>query len=100
VTTVVIIGLLVWMIFYLEIRHEERELAVAYGQEYKAYKSSVPQFIPKLRLWRDSPTLTVQLATVRITFLDSLLFLLAAPLADGLEMLRRADLLPVLFVLP
>lgn len=53
VTTVIIIGLLVWMIFYLEIRHEEHELAADYGQEYKAYKSSVPQFIPKLRLWRD-----------------------------------------------
>jgi protein-S-isoprenylcysteine O-methyltransferase Ste14 len=100
VTMVVVIGLLVWFVFYLEILHEERELTAGYGQEYEAYKSLVPQFLPNPRLWREPPTLTIQLATVRVTFIDSLLFLLSAPLADVLEQLRRIGVLPVLFQLP
>jgi len=42
----VIIGLLVWMVFYIEVLREERNMAARHGANYAAYKTSVPRFLP------------------------------------------------------
>jgi len=47
----VIIGLLVWMVFYIEVLREERNMAARHGANYA--KTSVPRFLPNPFLWRD-----------------------------------------------
>jgi protein-S-isoprenylcysteine O-methyltransferase Ste14 len=96
----VIFGLLAWMVFYLAVLREEREMGGRYGAEYAAYKASVPRFLPNPRRWRDVESLTVRPTTVLMTFADSMLFLLSPPLADGFEYLQSLGILPVLVRLP
>jgi protein-S-isoprenylcysteine O-methyltransferase Ste14 len=96
----VIIGLLVWMVFYIEVLREERNMAARHGANYAAYKTSVPRFLPNPFLWRDEPILTVRPQKVLLTFADSTLLLVLLPLAEGFELLQKIGILPVMFRLP
>jgi protein-S-isoprenylcysteine O-methyltransferase Ste14 len=96
----VIIGLLVWMVFYIEVLREERNMAARHGANYAAYKTSVPRFLPNPFLWRDEPILTVRPQKVLLTFADSPLLLVLLPLAEGFELLQKIGILPVMFRLP
>jgi protein-S-isoprenylcysteine O-methyltransferase Ste14 len=95
-----ITGLLAWTVLYIEVLHEEREMAARYGTEYLTYKASVPRFLPNPHLWRDVPSLTIMPPKVLITFADSALFLLSVPVAEGFKQLQSVGLLPVLIRLP
>jgi protein-S-isoprenylcysteine O-methyltransferase Ste14 len=96
----VIIGLLVWMVFYIEALWEERDMATRHGANYAAYKTSVPRFLPNPFLWRDEPILKVRPQKVLLTFADSTLLLVLPPLAEGFELLQKIGILPVMFRLP
>jgi hypothetical protein len=60
----------------------------------------VPHFIPKLSLWRDVEVTEVWPHTVAATFLDSIWYLLAIPVAEFIEYLHDIRALPVLLALP
>ncbi|MGD9925719.1 MAG: isoprenylcysteine carboxylmethyltransferase family protein [Pseudorhodoplanes sp.] len=84
-------------IFALVISHEERALAKRFPAEFAHYKASVPRFAPNFCGWQDADTLLVRPALVNRTFRDASLFLLAAPVLKGLELMREAFLMAPFF---
>jgi protein-S-isoprenylcysteine O-methyltransferase Ste14 len=91
------VGLLV---FWMVTQQEERRLLERHGQAYAEYLRLVPRFIPNLRLWRDTETLTIRQSRVLKTIADALLFLMAVPLIAACRSLQLEGLLPVLVSLP
>jgi hypothetical protein len=82
------------------VRREEKALLAVHGDVYAAYLKSTPRFMPNPALWWDRSELTVQPIRVMRTFADGLFFLLAIPIAEGLEYLQHIHMLPVFANLP
>ena len=89
-----------YVIFAILVRTEEGALIKVHGETYAAYLRSTPRFLPNPSLWWDRDSLTVQPVRVMRTFADGLVFLLAIPIAEGLEYLQSIHFLPVLVTLP
>jgi protein-S-isoprenylcysteine O-methyltransferase Ste14 len=96
IITGLICGAFVWAVFEIVVRQEERLLADLYGKEFEAYKSQVWRFIPNPRLWRDVPTMLVTPSRAVRTFGDGMFFLLSVPIAETIEQLQHASVLPVI----
>jgi protein-S-isoprenylcysteine O-methyltransferase Ste14 len=95
-----ICGALAWIVFLAVVLLEERLLARIHGEHFRAYAESVPRFLPAPAKWRDVAQLSIQPPRVLLTFADALVFLVAAPLAEGFEYLRELGLIPTLMRLP
>lgn len=93
-------GFVTWAVFVLTVQREEAALGAAFGDDYRDYLNRVPRFLPKPWLWRDLAVVEVRPRTVLMTFVDALVFLAALPLAEGLEYIHEAGLLPVFISLP
>jgi protein-S-isoprenylcysteine O-methyltransferase Ste14 len=89
-----------YVVFAVLVRTEEAALVKVHGETYTAYLRSTPRFLPNPSLWWDRDSLTVQPVRVMRTFADGLVFLLAIPVAEGLEYLQSIHVLPVLANLP
>jgi protein-S-isoprenylcysteine O-methyltransferase Ste14 len=89
-----------WAVFRIVVSREEGFLKGALGEPYARYLATVPRFLPFPWLWKGKDMLEVRPGRVALTFLDGLAFLLAVPLAEGLEMLQNHNLVPVLLRLP
>jgi hypothetical protein len=99
-TSALVVGLLAWFVFELVVAQEERSLKEVYGQVYNDYLSRVPRFLPRWSQWRGVATIEIDPQRVTRTFLDACVFLLAIPLAEGLEYLQDTGAISVLFRLP
>lgn len=88
------------VVFALLVGKEEAALLKVHGETYAAYMRSTPRFLPNPRLWWDREVLEVKPMRVLRTFGDGLVFLLAIPVAEGLEYLQNLHILPVLANLP
>jgi protein-S-isoprenylcysteine O-methyltransferase Ste14 len=93
-------GLIVYLVFLIVAFKEEQALTTEFGAPYQDYVDRVPRFMPDFSLWRDVDKLEVTPRRVAVTFFDGLFFLLAIPLAEGIEYLHDSGTLPTLFVLP
>ena len=90
-------GFVVWVVFSMVVRSEERLLLGIYAKEFEDYRAQVPRFFPNPRLWRDIPTILVMPSRMVRTFGDGMMFLLSVPLADLVERLQDAGVFPILF---
>jgi protein-S-isoprenylcysteine O-methyltransferase Ste14 len=93
-------GAVVMAVFLRLARREESVLAEVHGDAFRDYCRRVPRFWPRFSEWRDSQTLTISLPAVYSTFLDSLFFLAAFPLAEGIEWLQQTNWLYPLLLVP
>jgi protein-S-isoprenylcysteine O-methyltransferase Ste14 len=99
-TVAILFAVAAWVVFRVTVAREETYLKGALGQPYQHYLSAVPRFLPYPWLWKGAEVLEVRPRRVTLTFLDSLTFLVAIPLAEGLEILQDHGILPVLLRLP
>lgn len=99
-TVALICGALAWIVLQRVTLQEEAQLLAQYGNSYADYFKRVPRFIPKISLWRDVEMTEVWPQTVAATFLESVVYLLAIPVAEGIEYLHDIQVLPVLVRLP
>ncbi len=100
VVLAVIAGVVAWLVFLLVVYKEEQVMLDLFGDSYRTYMRGVPRFLPRFGLWRDVETVTIKPSLVLTTFFDALVFLLAIPLAEGIEYLQEIGLLPVLLAVP
>ncbi|ESR26028.1 methyltransferase family protein [Lutibaculum baratangense] len=88
-----------WAVFHLVTIREERFLRSRFGQAYEEYCREVPRFLPRFAGWRDLGTVEASPRLVLVAMRDSSVFLAAVPVAEGIEYLHQAGLLPTLFQL-
>jgi protein-S-isoprenylcysteine O-methyltransferase Ste14 len=99
-TVALLFTIAAWVVFRLVVSREEGFLKGALGEPYAHYLATTPRFLPFPWLWKGQDMLEVRPDRVALTFLDGLAFLLAIPLAEGMEMLQNHGLAPVLLRLP
>lgn len=90
-------GLLCAVAFHFVILREERFLSARLGTPYADYCARVPRFFPDFRLYRDQKEVTFRPRVLRNTLRDGLIFFLAMPLFELVEMAQNAGIMPVLF---
>ena len=87
-------------IFFLTVKREEAWLGATFGSQYAAYKARTPRFWPRLSLWRDEAELSVRPSFFLTTIRDGLVFLLAIPLFETIDLAQAEGWLKVLARLP
>ncbi|MCA0367821.1 MAG: isoprenylcysteine carboxylmethyltransferase family protein [Proteobacteria bacterium] len=87
-------------IFFLTVKREEAWLGATFGAEYEAYKACTPRFLPRFSLWRDEAELSVRPSFFLTTIRDGLVFLLAIPLFEAIDLAQAEGWLKVLAYLP
>jgi protein-S-isoprenylcysteine O-methyltransferase Ste14 len=100
VTVALICGALAWIVFQRVALQEEAQLSAQFGEQYDRYMARVPRFIPKISLWHDVEMTEVWPNAVAATFLESVVYLLSIPVAEGIEYLHDIQALPALLILP
>lgn len=87
-------------VFYLTVRREERWLEATFGEAYLSYRERTPRFLPRLSLWQDDGELSIRPAFFLRTLRDGLVFLLAIPVFEAIDMAQSAGWLHILMRLP
>lgn len=87
-------------IFLPLIAREESYLAHAMAGAFEAYRKTTPRLWPRPDLWCSPPEISVRPDLFIRTLLDGVPFILAWPLFEGLDLLQRSGLLPVLWRWP
>ncbi|MCV0394714.1 MAG: isoprenylcysteine carboxylmethyltransferase family protein [Rhizobiaceae bacterium] len=100
VSTAFLFGALCALAFHIVILREERFLAETFGRPYRAYLDRVPRFWPRFRLYRDEDTVSFRPDRLRRTLIDGLVFFLAFPAFEMIEVWQDGGVLPVLFRVP
>ena len=90
------LGLVAYGILVTTAHREAEDLRMIFGSRYEAYRRDTPLFWPKLSLYRDSEEIAFSPKALRRTFIDSLLFLAAFPIIEGIEHLQADGVLPIL----
>ncbi|OWT72948.1 MULTISPECIES: isoprenylcysteine carboxylmethyltransferase family protein [unclassified Achromobacter] len=94
------LGVVVFAVFSLVIRHEESVLKRKFPDTFAEYCRSTPRFGPRFGNWRNTARLTISLEAWEKTVREALLFLLAIPILESIEALQAHDVLAVLLRLP
>jgi protein-S-isoprenylcysteine O-methyltransferase Ste14 len=91
-----VLGAATFAILTATARREEAFLRGHFGPAYAAYADRVPLIWPKPSLFRAEPTVTASVAALRVNFADALVFLAFIPLAEFMEGVKEAGLVPTL----
>ena len=89
-----------FLVFLLTVQREEAFLSREFGAVYAAYRARVPRFGPRFSLWRDETELTIRPAFFLLTIRDGLVFLLALPIFELIDMGQAEGWLRVFAHLP
>lgn len=87
-------------VFFMTVRREEAWLEEAFGDAYRAYRARTPRFWPNFSLWRDETELSVRPSFFLTTIRDGLVFLLAVPLFEAVDLAQAEGWLRALVYLP
>ena len=88
------------VVFHFTIARAEAWLSAEFGESYKAYMARTPRCGPDFSKWRDEETLSIRPRFFLTTIRDGLVFLLAIPIFEGVDMAQAVGWLPVLLHLP
>jgi len=88
------------VVFYMTVKREEAFLEREFGAVYAAYKARTPRFWPRFSLWRDEEQLSIRPALFVTTILDGLIFLLAIPVFELIDVGQASGWLQVMAHLP
>jgi len=87
-------------VFFMTVRREEAWLEGAFGDAYRQYRERTPRFVPNFSLWRDETELSVRPSFFLTTIRDGLVFLLAVPLFETVDLAQAHGWLKALVYLP
>lgn len=88
------------IVFHFTIAREEAWLTAEFGDTYRTYMARTPRMGPDFSRWRDDEDLTIKPRFFLTTIRDGLVFLLAIPVFESVDMAQAAGWLPVLLRLP
>ncbi len=91
--------ILVFTILNITAGREEAFLRHEFGTAYADYAQNVPRILPRLSGFHTKGEISVQIAPLKMTYQDALVFLGFFPLAVVIDWVRDVSLLPM-FVLP
>lgn len=91
-----VLGGITLAILSVTARKEEAFLRGQFGPSYDAYAAEVPMLLPRLSGFQTTPTITVSVPHLRQNLMDALVFLCFIPLAEVLEHVKEAGLLPTI----
>lgn len=89
-----------FLVFLMTVQREEAFLSREFGEVYAVYKARTPRFGPRFSLWRDESELTVRPAFFLLTIRDGLVFLLALPIFELIDIGQAEGWLRVFAHLP
>lgn len=85
------------IVFSMTVKREEAFLSAEFGEVYDRYAARTPRFIPKPSLWRDEDDLTIKPVRFLLTIRDGLVFLLAIPVFELIDLGQADRWLTVVF---
>lgn len=88
------------VVFHFTIEKEEAWLSAEFGEAYRDYMARTPRCGPDFSKWRDEESLSIRPRFFLTTIRDGLVFLLAIPIFESVDMAQAAGWLPVLVRLP
>lgn len=88
------------VVFHFTIAKEEAWLTAEFGDAYRSYMLRTPRCGPDFSKWRDDEDLSIKPRFFLTTIRDGLVFLLAIPIFESVDMAQAAGWLPVLLRLP
>ena len=88
------------VVFHFTIAKEEAWLTAEFGDAYRTYMARTPRMGPDFSKWRDEEELSIKPRFFLTTIRDGLVFLLAIPIFESVDMAQAAGWLPVLLRLP
>ncbi len=88
-------AILCWLAFTIVIRREEAYLSLKMGAAYQNYLSRVPRFFPNPLLYRDQQEVTFRPKLFRQTLKDGLIFFVAIPVFEFIEIGQKSGVVPV-----
>ena len=99
-TLALVFTVLTFAVFHFTIQREEAWLSTAFGADYDLYLARTPRYGPDFSKWRDQETIEVKPRFFLTTIRDGLVFLLAVPVFESVELLQQSGWLAVLARLP
>ncbi len=100
-TLVLILIVILFCLYYpFVIRGEEEHLYRIHGKDFEEYRKKTPMFIPKLSIYREQPSYTIDTRLFRRAFFSVMWFPLIFMVMLVIERLHGFELLPVLFAIP
>lgn len=99
-TLALVFTVLTFAVFHFTIRREEAWLSTAFGADYDVYCARTPRYGPDFGKWRDQETIEVRPRFFLTTLRDGLVFLLAVPVFESVEMLQQSGWIDVMARLP
>jgi protein-S-isoprenylcysteine O-methyltransferase Ste14 len=88
------LGVSVFLILTATAKREELFLRATFGADYDAYAARVPRIWPRPSLFQTGPEISVSVKALRTNFADALVFLVLIPLAELMESVKEAGLVP------
>jgi len=92
--------MLALVVFVFTVQREETFLGREFGDEYARYVARTPRFWPRFSLWRDEDQLTIRPSLFLLTIRDGLVFFLAVPLFELIDMGQATHWLRVAALIP
>jgi len=88
------LGVAVFAILSATAAREEGFLRAEFGPAYVSYGARVPRILPRPQLYHSPATVLISIKALRVNFADALVFLGFIPLAEVLNAVKAAGLLP------
>lgn len=100
VTLAIVFTLMTLLIFHFTVQKEESWLTAEFGDAYRDYRARTPRYGPDFSKWRDNEVLEIRPKFFVMTLRDGLVFLLAFPVFELVEILQHRGVLITLAQLP
>lgn len=88
------------LVFHFTVQREEAFLLREFGEAYVRYRARTPRFWPRFSLWRDADELIVRPSLFLRTIRDGLVFLVAIPVFEMIDVGQAMQVLGVEIYLP
>jgi protein-S-isoprenylcysteine O-methyltransferase Ste14 len=96
-TMPILIAAVLMVLYYFQIRSEERRLLKVFGPQYQAYQTEVPRFFPSWRQFSEPDEITISPRLLKKGLFGIAFMLILIGLLELLEGLHQLGVLPALF---